>query len=803
MKNIRFMNYTELFDEFYIILNMRYMGNIITNEAVEKEFYRTYPRGEENIIQSVFLKKFFSKHFKDIDKEAYVFFTLKTLVEEIPSEIYPNIRRKCIDILRNSDYSYFDVNENAKLIGDEIRLIRASDLTGEKRETLDSENKKRVEELKEKVELRSLFTIHSTNELKNIYGLDDDLNLLLNKLGMIEAISEIHPLTVKDRIRLLRMDGNAELNSLMDEYTSRLAGENVEKFYRRFPEYLEKYPEYFDIDKILLIAAFRANQYLERARVTEKENEQLAAMLQLARDSIKTRSLKVRGLSNNDGSEQGKYDYSYKALLDACERITESGRYISTSIESLEKEDIQKDPQLMLEKDLGLVKIIHFNQEELNMISEYEGLFKFLVENDIVNSNQMNMILSLANVPEKDFCELIDSGKVDDTSISIYLKRNHIIGENLYTTLDSKGKMTLENKLEYYMDGRIELSFLEEMAEEERIEFRKTFNPHELIELYRDPSRETEYLRYAAAYREFVINGLSKNEKEMLGEVIIEATDGDIEEEDLVKFYEQHLISISTLESWSGPSLVTKMMRKAKLRPVDVKEICKNGNYDCILQIMRDTEIQRKNKLAIFYTTFADDERTLTEEQKERREQAKEEALKAMKLTEARNASGKGKEKTTRIEVSSTKKRNEYVSEPMNRWTLMKLLDEEYSYEMLDSGMMIFKLPNVKGGLIILEKMFKKEKPDYARATKIIHMTIEDFEKIKSDLVIDGDIAPTAVESHPALNEKFESIWHTSAWGERIAEIVGYSIDSRRSLENIENIEKEIEKIKQSRRLRE
>jgi len=59
MKNIRFMNYTELFDEFYIILNMRYMGNIITNEAVEKEFYRTYPRGEENIIQSVFLKKFF------------------------------------------------------------------------------------------------------------------------------------------------------------------------------------------------------------------------------------------------------------------------------------------------------------------------------------------------------------------------------------------------------------------------------------------------------------------------------------------------------------------------------------------------------------------------------------------------------------------------------------------------------------------------------------------------------------------------------------------------------------------------
>ncbi len=96
------------------------------------------------------------------------------------------------------------------------------------------------------------------------------------------------------------------------------------------------------------------------------------------------------------------------------------------------------------------------------------------------------------------------------------------------------------------------------------------------------------------------------------------------------------------------------------------------------------------------------------------RDIAKEEALKSMKLTEARSISGK-----SRVGISKServgKKRNEYVSEPMNRWTLMRLIDEEYSYEMLDSGMMIFKLPNIKGGLIILEKMFKKEKPDYAK----------------------------------------------------------------------------------------
>lgn len=802
MKNVHIANYKELFDQYQIILNMKYMSNILTDANARKEFYRLYPRGADNLVQSAFLRNFFNRNFKYIDKEAYIFFTLKTLLEELPSDVYPNVRKKCIEALRGSTYSYFEVNEKAQLPGDEIRLVTASDLIGLKREVTESENRKRVMELKEKVDLNSLFTIHSTSEMKSIYGLDGDFAALMTKLGIVETVAEFQSLTLKDRVRLLKDESGSELNKMIDDNREKLAQHNLQSFYKRFPEYLEKYPEYFDIDKILLIAAFRANQYLEKARLTEEENEKFASFLQIARDSIKMKNLKVRGLTNNDGSEEGKCEYSYKLLLEACDRITESGKYISKVVEKIAKEDLEHNPQVILEMQLELVQMMHFTQEELNMLSEYEGVFKYLVDNNLVNENQMNRILSVANVPEKDFCELLNEGKVEDKAIEMYLKRNHIIGEELYTILDAKGKITLEDKLNYYMDGRIELSFLEKMEEDDRCDLRKLFTPHRLIELYKNPEKESEYLRYAAAYREFVINSLDKNEREMLGEVIIEATDGDIEDDDLIKFYEQHLISISTLESWSGPYLVTKLMKEAKLRPADVKDICKNGNYDCVLQIMKDPGIPRKNKLAIFYTTFADDERTLTEEQKVIRELAKEEALKAMKLTEAtKTTSGKSRGEVTRSE-RNVKKRNEYVSEPMNRWTLMRLIDEDYSYEMLDSGMMIFKLPNIKGGLIILEKMFKKEKPDYARATKVIHMTIEDFDKIKSDLIIDGDISPTAVESHPAMNEKFESVWHTAAWGERIAEIVGYDIDSRRTKENIADIDNEIEKIKKSRRLR-
>lgn len=117
--------------------------------------------------------------------------------------------------------------------------------------------------------------------------------------------------------------------------------------------------------------------------------------------------------------------------------------------------------------------------------------------------------------------------------------------------------------------------------------------------------------------------------------------------------------------------------------------------------------------------------------------------------------------------------------------------------------MMVFKCPNLGNGTIILEKMFRKGQPDYGRATKVLHMPIEDFEKVKNDLIIDGDIPVIAVESHPAVKGKIESIWHGASWGQRLADIFDYSIDSQRSKEDIGQIDRTISRIKQSRKLRE
>jgi len=801
MKNIRSMNYVELYDNFNIILDMKYMQYIITDKDVLKFFYKKYPRDGSNDEQSSFLKIFFQKNFKHIDNEAYVFFTLKTLKEELLTAKYNYIAQRCNEALKGSNYSFFEIGSINSKPGDEIKLIRASDLTGEYRDNNDSENSRRIRELKEKIDLNKLFSIYSTDEMRKIYSYNEDLSLYLSRLGIIEALSECQELSMRKKMRLLSLDNSEELSEIISKNKGDFKKVPMEKFYFRMPEYLEKYPDYFDLDKLLLIAAFRTNEYLEKTKLTEDERREFSDLLVILKDSIKSKSTTVGSIVCSCGVNE-KSDYSYKKLCKDCTRIADNGLYLSKVDEIMIRDDIEIKPDSIIEVDPAYLRIMEFTSQELNMFCENEGVLKFLFENGVITKYQLTKVLSSARVPESDFCDLVNSGSLDENSINCYLGNNKIISENVFKVLNDKGLFSSEDKLQYYLEGRIELAFLHEMSDDEKVELSRILTPEKLIELYRDSNKMSEYMRYSALYRELIIKNADKEEREEIGEKLIEATDGEIDDEDLTRFYEQHLISFKTLGSWSGFDLVTKLMREGKLRPADVKEICRNENYDYIIDILKDPNISRNNKIAIFRTTFTDDKYViLTDEQKMLKDIAKEEALKALNLKESRTVvtSGQGRKRGVNVE---NKKRKEYVSEPLNRWDLIELLDKDYSYEMLDSGMMIFKLPNVQDGIIILEKMYKNDKPDYARATKVLRMTIEDFERIKPELIHDGDIPCAVVDSHPALCSKCESIWHTPAWGQRIAELAGYRIDGRRDEKNIADIDREIDKIKESRRLR-
>ena len=623
--------------------------------------------------------------------------------------------------------------------------------------------------------------------------------MLLIRMSLINALDSLTPLTDQEKRSYLSDSKYQELFSRIEaqreDYYTKV---DMKKFYEKFPEYLRKYPECFDIDKVFLITASRVNEYLETEALDDEQRSNLTKVLVILRDSIDAHNLKLTGLKGINPVEGDVKSYSYRELVDACKRITKNGEYISLNREKELKENLLDDPSKLAMVDPEIIRVMKFSNEEYSRLFDGDENIYYLISNDLISKTKINdFIKDKAFVESNEFVSLVENGYISEQQARKAIADDVRISSDLLFALKNGNLIGNDDIMAYYLKGNIGVDTLNSMPEEKKKEFSEKFSIRELMDLYKDPSSEEEYIKYVVAYRTIVLAEKSKEEKEDVAEKIIEQIGLNLEDEDLVNLYKEHLIPIKTVESWGGPQLITDMMKQALLKPIDVKEICSDGNYESVLSIMKDVNIPRKNKLAIFYTTFADEDDSLTEDQKILRELAKSESLKYMNLTDK---AIKGRKSTgiTRTRGEGKEKRKEYVSDPLNRWTLIKLIDPEYSYEMLDQGMMIFKLPNYNK--IILEKMFRKEQPEYGRATKVLDMSVEEFEKVKSQLIVEGDIPVQAVNYHPVVKDKCKSIEHSTSWGQRIADIFGYDKDVNRSKENIDKIDLEIKKIIESRK---
>lgn len=804
--------FNDLYEKYGMILNLKYMNNIIENSTVFEEFLEEFKRvkeeGKKEGIEIEKLRDFFEKYSRFINSEAYIFYVLKTISETSNGEIsqhrqsFPIIVQRCKKALKNSDFAHYEIDKKATKIGDEIKRVTAQFLVTGKDKQNETPNSLRLEALERDIDLNLLFDVDSCNQMKSVYGKSQDLSCYIEKLGFVNALSKVSQLSQKEKLDLVD-DSDNKLKGILQENLKEISEKtNNEDFYKYIPVYLRKYPEEFNLDLMLMFAAFRINSKLEHEELSNEDNIKYAKLLKTIQKHIKSHRAKVE-IKNGEKT----FIYSYSILENACNRITSNDRYFPVAKENDIRDQMCLDGNAIRNIDIDYAKIMKFEMEEYKeLIESTDGILLYLVQNGLISKKDYNSILNSANINQNDFIELINERKVTEEQIKKYLGKQEIICENLFSIIDKNDLLSSEEKLDYYLKGKIDIKSFTKMSDKNRLEMAKSLSTDTLIELYKDLDKQEEYERYANIFRMLVLSDKNKEEKDNISDDIIEQLGLNFENEDLVRLYQEHLISIRAVEGWGGNSLIADMMKNAILKPSDVREFSKEGNYDFIFEIMKDANIPRKNKLGIFYTTFADEDDTLTQQQQELRDIAKEECLIYMNFSNKRIKNDKKENKVDNEEKVGgnqvKEKRNEYVSDPLNRWTLIRLLDEEYSYEMLDQGMMIFKLPNLDGGTIILEKMFRKEVPDYARATKVLHMSIEEFEKIKKDLIIQGDIPVFAVDKHPELAGKVESVWHSTSWGQKMADLFDYKMDKIRSKENIEKIDREIERIKSSRRLR-
>ena len=233
-----------------------------------------------------------------------------------------------------------------------------------------------------------------------------------------------------------------------------------------------------------------------------------------------------------------------------------------------------------------------------------------------------------------------------------------------------------------------------------------------------------------------------------------------------------------------------------------------SNNHERRIITTRDENISKTRKMAIFRTTFANIyDNDLTEEESQRIEQAEQECWRLIgfknKKEYLRNI-GENEEENEEDNNgnnnghNSHNRYNKWVFNLSLRWDLIDLMGS-HSYEVLDSGLIIYKFPDYKGGRILLEKMYKNDRPNYGRATKIIDMPIEEFEKIKNEIIIGEDIYPSVIDSRPEFDGKVTTISHTRKWPTQLADYFEARTQGQRTPEEIERVTKKIERVLDSR----
>lgn len=805
--------FDDFFNKYGFILDLKYFYKILDDPEKLKDFLNqiTIFRKEglqSEVAESQYVKNVLGKYFNDIDQEAYIFYTLKTIKEHNMELKYSKVFQRCIDYLKDSKYTHYEAGKTDDGKDVEIKRITARSLIGREENIDETKLKERWDRITEKVDPLSFFSLDSNTEIEKFYCKDPDLASYIVKLSFVNMINKFQEMSMDEKLDYLGGNAQEKLEQMTRGLFDKIdlnSEKEISGFYSSIPEYIGRYPKEFDIDRLMLIAAFRVNDHLENTEMSREKNMEYASFLKICKEEIRKNTTPVVGI-RDASRKRTTIPYSYKSLLKACERISPNGYYLSEAEMEKIAEEIFKNPsdsENLLMKDPDKLVPMKLTDEELEYLLEGEGAIGFLAGNQLLPKRILIKAIDNGKIAQKDFRDLLNKNLLTENEVKKYISKLDVVEEETFELLNDKELINAEDKLGLFLADKVSYELIDGLQEEEKKEIAGELSIERLVELFRDRDKgdSDEYIRYVQLFRNLVLKDMSKEERQKLDEQIIEQFDLEIEEKDFEELYKTHLISFQTLKEWTGPQVVSEMMSKTQIRPEDVKEMCSDGEFNTLYAVLENSDISKSVKMAIFRTSFANiDYDSMTEEKQGMLKEARDKCLKLINFDDfktARNNQGDG----TRKRKGEGKRFNEYTSDPQLRWDLVDLMGE-YSYEMLDQGLAIFKFPEYKGGTIVLEKMYKKDKPEYGRATKIINMSIEEFERIKKDLIVDDDIPPFMIDSHPALQGKITSLAHSTAWGQQFADYFEYDIENQRTQEEIDKIDKKIKSILDSRELR-
>lgn len=769
----------EIINKFEIGVGGNNIFGIIGN--IDEFFARGY-----ELFQDVKVSDFLLQNEDIIDKEKLLFYDFLTLQQKV--EYYEKHRNnsqfdqamyeeklkklnECYDLLKDSKVELPDIfiREDGKMMVEKLQSFH---------EIVKGKTPKEME-LKQK-------NLQILNEMKE-QKIAEIMLLLINESDLSQYVcqyrgnGEIFKYIIRQRIEQDLSEEEMVVKSTEDKIKKA-----HEEIISTMTELIEKFPEKFKMDHVLLLAAYRAKQMLEKEKgIKEDQNshKECVKIMQFAKEHIENPNTKILGpVYENHLQKSVDVDYKFKNLQGDVSRIVD-GSYFS-------KEDLIQIRQKLFsgEVELGasnreLIELLHLTKEE---------------KSELVKVNPNN------------FESFVMAGMLDKAEVKNML-------ENMEEGIELSNRVIdclccddlLENRdfVDMYMRKQINLKQVCRLDDFYHLQSEITVD--ELMQYYENreqvEEQEIDFEKYALLFREIRQKNSEEEEKQQIAEQIMEKlyeTERDYEA-DLKNLYGANLLPIRTLIDWNGEKMIYDLIEDASIKPKDAKELLMTGELDVTraYQALKDSDLSDAEKLNFIFSSF--DGVGSTPEEIKAQNEARMYLIQAMNIS--KDFVDYSETKTYRVarQKGETKQKwNRYVSDPVYRWQLFSQIDKDCDSKPFADGSVVFTLPNVGNGTVVVEKLFKSTQKgtqiNYGSATYC--MNEEEYLNRKDEVEREGKINRKAlVQMHK--DEKASRAVHSKAWGKDLKKILGISAENGYSEEKIAEIDGLMEQIENSKEL--
>lgn len=737
--------------------------------------------------------KFLIDNNNNVDKEKLVYIIAKNtkenmleisnkslnVVEELQYQKSESYYQKCLKLLENVEVEFpvFQVEDGITRIK---KFWTMEDLENDKRKPQKKmpkdrrqKNLKKLNEIDKQIPLECFFMIGSLSDLEKFvcyYKGNGPVfkNVVINNTSMllVKFVAE-----------------NEKKGRIVEEGSEEFENKKYMLLLEQSKKVLLDHPEKFDIDKFLLISAYRAKDLLESDNeLFEEERKNNIRIMQIAHEFIENPMLKVSGrIKTLYSSNYKQISYSMEMLKKDVEKIINEKYY--------SKAEISEEKRKILEGEIDLGKVGF--PKYLNILDFSKKEKRELIEKNPKNIEYLTILGELE--PEQVQESLINTEGFKFDSIFIdSLYRNAVINKR--------------DIIDLYMKNNMDLSNAVNMNEEHDLQPEITIE--ELMRYYEEMKQDEEkaraFDRYRLLFRELKIKGKSPEVRDEIAEQIaMKVCEADTEYKDFRNLYEVNLLPIKTLIEWNDDEIVYDLIENSSLKPRDAKDLLMKGMLDLkkVYFVLKNSDLSDAEKMNFIFSSFDGVGKTM--EEINIQNEARMYLIQAINIQKEFGGFEESEIKEqTRTRGEGGVKRNQYVTDPVHRWQLFSQIDENTVSQAYSDGTVAFTLPNVKNGTVVIEKLFKRTKNgvkiNYGAATYV--MSQEEFFKRKSEIEFDNKI------NRKVLIEMQEEgiadkLVHSSKWGKALKENLDISRENDYSQEKIERIDNLVDKIEKAREL--